>query len=65
MLLYVALRVDAGQTGPSAPARRLELTACEHQIATLAASGLENVEIARRLSVSVRTVENHRWPARG
>ncbi|MGW5974024.1 helix-turn-helix transcriptional regulator [Streptomyces sp. NPDC055186] len=52
-------------SSPSAPVRRLELTAREHQTAALAASGLENGEIARRLSVSVRTVENHLCRAYG
>lgn len=52
-------------SSPSAPVRRLELTVREHQTATLAASGLEDGEIARRLSVSVRTVENRLCRAYG
>lgn len=36
-----------------------ELTAREHEIARLAAAGLANQEIAHRLVISVRTVENH------
>ncbi|MDR2703547.1 MAG: LuxR family transcriptional regulator [Cellulomonadaceae bacterium] len=36
-----------------------DLTAREEEIARLAASGLPNQEIARRLLISVRTVENH------
>lgn len=35
------------------------LTAREREIAELAASGIPNGEIARRLTLSVRTVENH------
>jgi DNA-binding NarL/FixJ family response regulator len=40
----------------------LPLTRREHEI-TLAASGLSNREIAQRLIVSVRTVENHLYRA--
>lgn len=36
-----------------------ELTAREDEIARLAASGMTNQDIARRLLISVRTVENH------
>jgi DNA-binding NarL/FixJ family response regulator len=35
------------------------LSSREIEVAALAATGLANKEIARRLSVSVRTVENH------
>jgi DNA-binding NarL/FixJ family response regulator len=41
----------------------LPLTHREHEIVTLAASGLSNREIAQRLIVSVRTVENHLYRA--
>ncbi|MFF8382602.1 LuxR C-terminal-related transcriptional regulator [Streptomyces kanasensis] len=44
----------------SAPrAGRARLTPREHEVASLAASGMTNADIARRLTVSVRTVENH------
>ena len=41
----------------------LPLTHREREIVTLAASGLSNREVAQRLVVSVRTVENHLYRA--
>lgn len=39
--------------------RRAELTAAERRVAVLAADGLANKEIARRLFITVHTVEVH------
>jgi DNA-binding NarL/FixJ family response regulator len=41
------------------PAALPGLTTREGQIATLAAAGLSNLEISRRLVISIRTVECH------
>ncbi|GAB2462674.1 helix-turn-helix transcriptional regulator [Xylanimonas ulmi] len=45
--------------GMRSAAEGAELTAREDEIARLAASGMTNQDIARRLLISVRTVENH------
>jgi DNA-binding NarL/FixJ family response regulator len=47
----------------AAVAAPLPLTAREREIATLAADGLSNRQIAERLTVSVRTVEGHLYRA--
>jgi DNA-binding NarL/FixJ family response regulator len=47
----------------AAIAAPLPLTDREREIVTLAASGLSNRDIAQRLTVSVRTVENHLYRA--
>ncbi|MGB8257672.1 MAG: helix-turn-helix transcriptional regulator, partial [Pseudonocardiaceae bacterium] len=47
----------------AAIAAPLPLTHREREIVTLAASGLSNRQIAERLLVSVRTVENHLYRA--
>ncbi|WP_225847483.1 AAA family ATPase [Streptomyces sp. HPF1205] len=50
----------AGHTTPTAPAPgRVSLTAQEREIATLAATGLTNKQIAERLFLSHRTVGTH------
>lgn len=41
------------------PPEHWQLTSRESQIAALAANGMRNQEIGERLSISVRTVENH------
>jgi DNA-binding NarL/FixJ family response regulator len=44
---------------PSASAPAAELTTREREIATLVAGGMTNREVAQRLHVSERTVDNH------
>lgn len=50
---------DDAAAGLRSAAEGAELTAREDEIARLAASGMTNQDIARRLLISVRTVENH------
>jgi DNA-binding CsgD family transcriptional regulator len=52
-------RCENAHTPPLASAVAEELTAREREVATLAATGLSSREIASRLVVSARTVENH------
>jgi DNA-binding NarL/FixJ family response regulator len=58
-----AAHLDACEGARLAPvgeaAITVQLTRREREIATLAANGLSNQEIATRLSVGVRTVEGH------
>ncbi|MFY1675581.1 LuxR C-terminal-related transcriptional regulator [Streptomyces sp. WMMC905] len=55
----------AALAGHAGPPGRTSLTPREREVAALAASGLTNAGIARRLTVSVRTVENHLHRAYG
>ncbi|HEY3606494.1 MAG TPA: LuxR C-terminal-related transcriptional regulator [Pseudonocardiaceae bacterium] len=57
VVLASRLRDRLGVTRPAAPLAAL--TAREMEIAALAAGGLPDREISRRLAVSVRTVESH------
>ncbi|WP_300017020.1 LuxR family transcriptional regulator [Pseudonocardia sp.] len=57
--VHLARRCGSPRTPALAGLEPPRLTAREHDIARLAASGLSNQRIARRLVVSVRTVETH------
>ena len=52
-------RSELGRIGGRRPAASGELTATEHQVVELAASGRANKEIAQALSLAVHTVEVH------
>ncbi len=63
-----ALKLAAECGGAVTPAirsaaRPLPLSSREHEVAVLVAEGLTNREVADRLTVSVRTVENHIYRA--
>jgi DNA-binding CsgD family transcriptional regulator len=59
----LAARSGARTPALAVAARPLPLTGREREIATLAAHGLSNRQIAERLTVSVRTVEGHLYRA--
>jgi DNA-binding NarL/FixJ family response regulator len=59
-LLEAFLRDRAGSAGEDATAVENALTAREREVVQLLAEGRRNKEIARRLGVSVKTVETHR-----
>lgn len=55
----LAARCDGARTPALARLRAPGLTTRELEVATLAASGLSSKQVAERLVVSVRTVDNH------
>jgi len=52
-------RAELARVGARRPSPRGQLTGAEHRVATLAADGLSNKEIAQTLYVTVNTVEAH------
>jgi DNA-binding CsgD family transcriptional regulator len=52
-------RSELARVGGRSPAAPGALTPTEHDVVKLAAAGLTNKEIARRLSIAVHTVEVH------
>lgn len=56
---FARVRADAARA-EQADAVHVQLTPRERQVATLLAYGYTNVEIANRLTISVRTAEMHR-----
>jgi DNA-binding CsgD family transcriptional regulator len=51
---------DGDESTPAAAGSLHQLTMRERDVLLLAAEGLTNPQIAKRLSISVRTVESHR-----
>jgi DNA-binding NarL/FixJ family response regulator len=55
----IASRLVAGPASPPTAAGESELTPREREVLALLADGLANKQIARRLDVSIKTVQNH------